>query len=240
MPHLPASGWWLRRGAGSSGSPLTRPTGLACVRPGRPAWSEPSPDAPGHGINHLPPPYARVARLARNAAGPRPERELRAPQRLFREACARARLQRQGRGARGAGTAAAQRELDLPLAARDPPRHVRACPARLPAQDLAPGPVRPRRLAVRLLRHERRPPDPRPRGPAQPRRRVGLGQRRDRVLALQPAQGRPLAGRGRDGAVEAAGPARAGALHPAGRAEDPLRAGSPTSPASRRVGPARS
>jgi hypothetical protein len=38
---------------GPPGSPLTRPTGLVCGRPERPAWSEPSPDAPGHGINHL-------------------------------------------------------------------------------------------------------------------------------------------------------------------------------------------
>src|SRR5207245_2227382 len=53
MPHLRTPGWWLRRCAGSPASPLTRPTGLACGCCERPAWSEPSPGAPGHDINHL-------------------------------------------------------------------------------------------------------------------------------------------------------------------------------------------
>ena len=55
----------------------------------------------------------------------------------------------------------------LPVAARDPARPVRPRAADAAAQDLAPGALRPRRLALRLLRHDQRPADARPRRPAQ-------------------------------------------------------------------------
>ena len=79
MPHLPASGWWPRPGAGSSGSPLTRPTGLACGRPERPAWSEPSPDAPGHGINRLGSPGASERHRPAHFGDRKPRRLRRLP-----------------------------------------------------------------------------------------------------------------------------------------------------------------
>src|SRR2546430_699422 len=33
--------------------PLAQATSLGCARVNRPAWSEPSPGTPGHGIDHL-------------------------------------------------------------------------------------------------------------------------------------------------------------------------------------------
>ena len=50
--------------------------------------------------------------------------------------------------------------------------------------------------------------------PRSPRRRLGLGERRHLVRALQHAQGQPAAARDRDAAAQAAPRARAGALHP--------------------------
>src|SRR5205823_2775225 len=91
------------------------------------------------------------------------------------------------------------------------------------AEDLAAGFVRARRLALRLLRHHGRAADARPRGPEEPRRGVGLGERGYLVRAVQPSQGRPAFARGLDGAAPQAAAARAGAVHPAGRAEDPRR-----------------
>ncbi len=57
--------------------------------------------------------------------------------------------------------------------------------------------------------------------PALARRRVGLGERRHLVRAVQPAQGEPAAARGADGAPAPAAAAGARALHPPRDAEDP-------------------
>ena len=61
--------------------------------------------------------------------------------------------------------------------------------------------------------------------PALARRRLGLGERRHLVRAVQPAQGQPAAARGADGAAAPAAAAGAGALHPARDAEDPAALG---------------
>src|SRR3712207_8395447 len=45
--------------------------------------------------------------------------------------------------------------------------------------------------SLRLLRHDGRPADARPRDPTQPRRRLRLGERRHLLLALQPEEGKP-------------------------------------------------
>ena len=109
------------------------------------------------------------------------------------------------------------------MAARDPARHVRPRAAGGPAEDLAPRAVRPRRLAVRLLRHDGRPADARPRGPAQPRRRLGLGERRHLLRAVQPAARATGCSRRWRWCCRPAAAACAGALHPARHAEDPDR-----------------
>ena len=74
---------------------------------------------------------------------------------------------------------------------------LRADPARQPqAQDHPPRGVRPRRLGVPVLR---RPHEPhrRPRDPALEGRRLGLGEHRRLVRAVQPPQGRPAPAPGR-------------------------------------------
>ena len=97
------------------------------------------------------------------ATGSRPECKLRAAERVFGAAGARARLEGEGGGAREPPQGTALRDGHLRLAARDPARPVRPGPARDPAEDLAPCALRPRRLALRLLRHLLGPADARPR-----------------------------------------------------------------------------
>src|SRR4029453_15649755 len=96
---------------------------------------------------------------AQRAASPGSERQLRAAQRLYGAARPRARLQGEGGGHRAARPAAALGDRQLRLAARDPARPLRPRAARDPAEDLAPRALRPRRLALRLLRPLRRPAD---------------------------------------------------------------------------------
>src|SRR5205085_9044360 len=91
------------------------------------------------------------------------------------------------------------------------------------AEDLAAGALRARRLALRLLRLDRRPADARPRRPAEPRRRLGVGERRHLLRPVQPAEGEPPAGGGRPRPPPPAPAAAARALHPARRADDPRR-----------------
>ena len=86
-------------------------------------------------------------------------------------------------------------------------------------------------LPVLRLRAAR--PDRRPRHPAQPRRRVGLGEHRRLLRPLQPPQGQPHAAR--DPHAPAQPPAAAGPdrLHPHRRAPDARPPGSPTYPRRR-------
>ena len=86
------------------------------------------------------------------AAGSRPERELRAAQRLLGAPGARSRVQGQGRGHRGARAAVALGHGHLSLAARDPARPLRSRAAGGQAEDLPPGALRARRASLRLLR----------------------------------------------------------------------------------------
>ena len=162
-------------------------------------------------IRLLPPQRAlkRVLRCARGGARPRPQCELRALERLLAPPCARARLEGQGGDHREPRTPAAIRLHVLPAAARDPPRDVCPSPTRSHAKDLAPCALRTRRLAVRLLRVGREQADARPRRPALAWRRLGLGERRHLVRALQHAQGQPLAGRDQDDPAQAASSAGA-------------------------------
>ena len=76
------------------------------------------------------------------AAGSRPERELRAAERVLGPPGARARVQGQGRSDRGARRASQIGDGHLPVAARDPAPELRAGAAHHPAQDLAPRAVR--------------------------------------------------------------------------------------------------
>src|ERR687887_67867 len=78
------------------------------------------------------------------------------------------------------------------------------------------------RLLLRWLKFSRmQQVDPRPRRAAQPRWRLGLGERRHLVRAVQHAQGQPPAGGGLDGAPGEAEGARCGPLHPPRDAADP-------------------
>src|SRR5439155_24992479 len=104
-----------------------------------------------------------------------------------------------------------------------PPDHLRARPAGRAAQDLAPGTVRQGRLALRVLRDDRGPAHARPCDPEIARRRVGLGERRDRLRPLQPPEGKPDAGGGADGARPSTQGPCAGAVHSPSRAENPER-----------------
>ena len=61
--------------------------------------------------------------------------------------------------------------------------------------------------------------------PRSQRRRVGVGERRHLVRAVQPPQGQPPPARGADGAAPPAAAAGARALHPARDAEDPAALG---------------
>jgi hypothetical protein len=133
----------------------------------------------------------RVLRCARGGARPRPQCELRAVERLLAAPCARARLEGQGRDHREPRAPAAIRLHVFPTAARHPPGDVRPGPARSHAEDLAPCPLRARRLAMRLLRVGREQADARPCRPALARGHLGVGERRHVVRSLQPPQRRP-------------------------------------------------
>ena len=134
-----------------------------------------------------------VLHCARGGARPRPECELRAVERVLGPSCARARVEGQGGGAREPRAAAADVDVELHAAARHQARDVRPRASRRDEAHLAPRPVRPRRLEVRLLRHRGQPAHARPRHPALARGHIGVGERRHVVRALQPSQGRPTA-----------------------------------------------
>ena len=81
--------------------------------------------------------------LAARASGTRPERKLRAAQRVLRPARARPRVEGQGRGRRAPRSAAAVGRALVRASARDPPAPVRPRAAGGEAADLAPGALRP-------------------------------------------------------------------------------------------------
>ena len=110
---------------------------------------------------------------SRRESRARPERELRAAERVLDTSRARARLEGQGRGGRAARRAPPDGDEHLHAASRDPARGVRSRAAVGQAAHLAPRALRPRRLALRLLRRRRRAADARPRRAALARRRLG-------------------------------------------------------------------
>src|SRR5437763_8694178 len=98
-----------------------------------------------------PSPPIPLVLFGRVAAGSRPERELRAVERVHGSAGARARVQGKGGGDRAPRPAPAIGDGQLRVAARDPPRPVRPRAAGSPAKDLEAGALRARRLALRVL-----------------------------------------------------------------------------------------
>ena len=150
------------------------------------------------------------------AAGTRPQCQLRAPERLLRQAGARARAQAEGRARRGTRPPPAIGRGNLRLAARRSPadvragaasRHSGASRAARSSPVTAGSASTAERRGVRLtLDH------------VVPRSRGGDSVWENVVTScapVQPPQGRPAARGGRDGAAEASPPAHAGALHQA-------------------------
>jgi hypothetical protein len=173
-------------------------------------------------------------RCARGGTGTRPECELRAPERLLAPPSARPRVEGQGGDPREPRPAYALGDDELHAPERDPPEDVRPGAARRDATDLAAGAVRPRRLAMRVLRLEQQPLDARSRRPALARRHVRLGERRDVLRAVQPPQGRPVARRDEHAATDDPATTHACALHPPhGRAHPGRLADVPPRPRSR-------
>ena len=163
----------------------------------------------------------------------RPQRDVRADQRVHGPASDGAAAQEQGRGDR-------DRPRDLHWATarcppgRDPARHLRPDPARhAQAQDHPPRRVRPRRLGVPVLRgpHE---PHGRPRDPALQGRRLGLGQHRRLLRAVQPPQGRPAAAPDQHAPAREAADARAPTSSSSSRRRRSRRRGSSTCCTKRR------
>ena len=122
--------------------------------------------------------------------GARPQRDLRADQRLLRPSSGGPAPQGQGRVARAHSLGTAVRAHRDAPPRRHPPRHLREGPPRHPPpQDHPPRRVRARRLGVPVLRRALEPHG-RPRDPALQGRAVDLGEHRRVVRALQPPQGR--------------------------------------------------
>ena len=132
-----------------------------------------------------------MLRCARGGARPRPQRELRALERLLAPPCARARLEGQSRDPREPRASDPLRVHSVPTAARDSTRDVRSRTPRRHSSNLAARALRARRVAVCLLRIGRESAHARSRGPEIERRHLRLGERRHLVCALQPSQGRP-------------------------------------------------
>ena len=82
-------------------------------------------------------------------------------------------------------------------AGRDPARHLRPRPARHATSARSPAARCSRATAGSAVLRRPHAPDGRPRDPALQGRRVGLGQHRRLVRAVQPPQGRPAAAPGR-------------------------------------------
>ena len=96
---------------------------------------------------------------------------------------------------------------------------VRAGSSRREAPDLPPRALCPGRVEVRLLRYGGGAADARPRDSALEGWRLGVGERRHGLCAVQPPQGRPLARGDVDDAPATAAGARSRSLHPSRRAE---------------------
>ena len=159
--------------------------------------------------------HIRVLHCARGGARPRPQRELRAVERLLAPPRARPRLEGEGRGPREPRPAAPLVVLHVHAAARHPPRHVRPRATGRDQAHLAPRPLRPRRLDSASTAAPREPAHARPRRPALARRHLRVGERRHLVRAVQPPEGRPPARGDEHDAPNAAATADAGPLHPA-------------------------
>ena len=165
----------------------------------------------------------RLLRCARGGAGTRPERKLRALERLLASPCARPRVEGEGGDPREPRAAAPVGIEQLLPPQRHPPEDLRPRPTRGDPTDLEAGAVRARRLAVRLLRLGIEPPDARPCRPSVARRHVGVGERRHLVRAVQPQQGRPTARGDEHAASHDPAPPDTGALHPPDDGADPRR-----------------
>jgi hypothetical protein len=126
-----------------------------------------------------------VLRCARSGARPRPQRELRALERLLAPTCARARLEGQGRDSRKPRAPDPLRVCAVPATARHSTRHVRPCSPRSYAANLPPRALRARRLAVCLLRIGRESANPRSRRPEIARGHVRVGERGHFLRAVQ-------------------------------------------------------
>jgi len=160
-----------------------------------------------------------VLRCARGGARPRPQCELRALERLFASPCARTRLEGEGRDPREPRASDPIGLYAVPPATRDPTRDVRPCPARRDPADLTSRALRPRRLAVRLLRIGGESAHPRPRRPEIARGHVGVGERGHVVRTVQPPEGRSAPGGDEHDAAHDTAPPDTRALHsPRGRA----------------------
>src|SRR6266516_6564293 len=162
-----------------------------------------------------------LLRCARDGAGARPERELRASECLLASPCARSRLEGQSRDSRVPRPAASLCHHELPAAECDPAPDVRPSPTRRDETDLEEGPFRSGRLAVRLLRVGEQSPHARPRGAALARRYVRMGERGHVLRPVQPSQGRSPARGDEHEAPKDAAAANARPVHPAHDRADP-------------------
>ena len=165
----------------------------------------------------------RLLRCARGGAGTRPERKLRALERLLASPCARPRVEGESGDPRKPRAAAPVRIEQLLPPQRHPTEDLRPRPTRGDATDLETRALRARRLAVRLLRLGIEPPDARPCRPTVARRHVGVGERCHLVRAVQPQQGRPTARGDEHAASYDSAPPDTGALHPPDDRADPRR-----------------
>jgi len=156
-----------------------------------------------------------VLHCARGGARPRPQRELRAVERLLAPSRARTRVEGEGRGAGEPRPAAPVVHLDVHPTERDPACDIRARASRRHEADLAPRALRARRVALRLLRNRGKPAHTRPRRPEIARRDIRLGKRRHLLRTVQPPQGRSAARRDEHDATHSATAAHAGPVHTA-------------------------
>ena len=195
------------------------------------AWAVTTPPAPAGSA----PAFEHRRRGRECWPGARPQRDVRADQRLHGPPRRRAAAEGEGRAVEHATVGAALRAHRDAAPGRDPARHLRQRPARhAPAQDHAARRLRPRRLDLPVLRLALEP-DRRPRDPALQGRRLELGEHRRLVRAVQPAQGRPPAGAGRHAPAPDADARRArtsSSTSPARRSRRPGGSGCPTSTCS--------